>query len=185
MIEIVNAKGKIRVRSQYNKYWIDKAKSLGGRWLPHDKVWEFSEEKEDIVKDSLFEIYGENGSPVEKVKVNIDLDVFDYDQELDICGIVAAIRPSRDAKVILKNGAYLISGSFLSSGGSSKYPSITAIPGTIVRLEIPISIYMKVKDVKGITLVNGNKDMIDKLEKEREMLLERIKEIDIELFKLK
>lgn len=112
--------------------------------------------------------------------IELDLDAYtegDEDGEIRVGSMVVLKRRYRDSEVVFSDNAMLISGGFATSGGSVKYPSISANEGTIIRVKkVPETIFNKIKDHEGVKLVSDID--VESLKVEREKLLKRLAEID-------
>ena len=170
--------GTISVVSAYNGAWVARAKELGGKWNGNASAWQFPETIEDLVRDALMDIYGEDGKPTEKVTIDIKLDTEDdIEQSLVIAGVEFLTRRDRDSAVGVRNGAIIVKGSFKKSGGSLQYPRIGCPTSeTVLRVQIP-----KTKlDSVGFDYTEVHAEPIDRtaLEAEKEALLKRLAEIE-------
>lgn len=181
MVEVKFENGKMRVKSDYNPEFIEKAKCMQGKW--NAPFWDFPEENEEVVRNLLLSIYGEDGTPCESVTVDIVLDDYSYGRELTLDTLLIASRHCRDYSVKLSSNAIVVSGRFSGSGGSVKHPAVTHDPGTVVRVKnVPVTIFKKVENMPGISLAKeDSRTRKQKLEKEKAALLERIIEIEAEL----
>lgn len=181
MVEVKFENGKMRVKSDYNPAFIEKSKNMQGKW--NAPYWDFPEENEEVVKNLLLSIYGEDGTPCESVTVDISLDDYSYGRELTLDTLLIASRHCRDYSVKLSSNAIVVSGRFSGSGGSVKHPAVTHDPGTVVRIKnVPVTIFKKVENMPGVSLAKeDSKTRKQKLEKEKATLLERIIEIEAEL----
>lgn len=177
--------GRVKVQSDYNRKFVAKAHELQGKW--ESPYWTFPEENEELVRDALLSIYGEDGRVHETVTVDLDLDKYEYDRDIKIGSIVIARREYRDSSVYVNKKAVVISGGFCRSGGSRNQPRVTHEEGTVLRLkDIPIAIYDKIKEQTGVKKVDLNADENKaekkaKLEREREALVKRLGEIEKQL----
>lgn len=167
--------GKVSVESAYNKDWIARARELGGKW--NAPAWVFPEANEELVRDALLSIYGENGRPVKKVTIDINLDSEGYyGQDYQIAGITVLRRRGRDYAVSCENGCVIVSGGFEKSGGSAANPRIgTPDKNTVIRVSIPEAMLGRVKEQYTIHEGKVNKAA---LEAEKAELLKRLAEIE-------
>lgn len=180
-VKIEKGNGIIRVFSDYSKEFIDAAHELNGRW--RDGAWCFNESVEDVLKETLMDIYGEDGSSTKMVTVKFHAPDFEEESELNIGGIQIAKRFNRDSKVRFTNSsAFLVNGKFKASGGSARYPRIDAEPGTVVKCTIPEAMYERYKDK--LELVTNDNDKKKNLLEEKEKLIARLAEIEKELSEL-
>lgn len=175
--------GKIYVKSEYNKAFINKARYLQGKW--ESPYWVFPEDNREEVKELLLDTYGEadilEDEEQQKVTVEIDLELYTdtkgANNELRLDNILLASRTSRNSYVKLADNVMVIQGGFEESGGSRANPALCPEDNTILRVKnVPLPIYEKVKDEDGIRLIS-DVDIIA-LAKEKDRLLARIAEID-------
>lgn len=155
MIKIIKENGKLKVRCDFNREWIKKAKETQGHW--ENPYWVFPEENEEIVRNILKDVFGEDDTPGEKVTVDLDLDQYRYGNNLMIASILIASRPAREAAVKLSENALVLKGGFEARGGSTRTPRVTHEEGTVVRVkELPVLLYEKIKDLPGVSLVEAS-----------------------------
>jgi hypothetical protein len=126
---------KLSVVSPYYADFAKRAKALGGKWSATGKRWVFDSRIEPEVRKALLSCYGEDGSgPVECVTVRFDISEYKHNAILDNLGRVLCQRSGRDSPVRLGDGVAIVQGGFPESGGSMKYPSISAREGTILQI---------------------------------------------------
>lgn len=177
MVKLEKSEGKIYTTTTYNATFIKKAKNLQGKW--DGEHWVFDEKVENLVREILKEIYGTDGECfTKKVTVELELDkYFTVDkQELKIGDLVIAIRRYRDSEVILKEGAIVVTGGFPSSGGSMKTPRLNAHKDTVIRVEIPETLYDKIAELPGVDLIQV--DLNTDLEAELLKIEDEIKKLE-------
>lgn len=181
-MEIKIENGKMKVRCDYNRTFITKAKELQGKW--ESPFWVFPEENEELVRAALMNAYGEDGRVHDTVVVDLNLDEYSYGHVLKIGSIVLVSRRGRDTPVTVNPRAVVIAGGFSESGGSSNSPAVTHKDGTIVRVkDLPVEIYNQVKDLPGVYKVDldakeNKREKKANLERERAAILKRLSEID-------
>lgn len=184
-IKIEKCNKKITVKTPYSRIFIREARKLNGKWDNTEKVWVFDTRDEKKVREICLNIYGNDGiSELEKVDVIIDLDNVKFENQLYICGILIASRPSRDRPVSLYN-TIILEGAFPASGGSMKYPNLEPEIGTILEArDIPVNIAKKVveENPKGFRLKQPLPEN-EILLKERERLMNELKIINNKLNK--
>ena len=168
--------GKIKVESAYNKEWVKRAKELGGRW--NAPCWVLPEENEELVREALMNIYGEDGRPVEMVTVDIAFGTDEnFHDDIVVAGKTIARRRYRDSNVMFENGAVLVSGGFDERGGSAKYPMIgTPHENTVIRISVPKNMLDKIN--RPYTVTASAKVNKAALEAEKAALLKRLQEIE-------
>lgn len=177
--------GRVKVQSDYNRKFVAKAHELQGKW--ESPYWTFPEENEELVRDALLSIYGEDGRVHATVTVDLDLDKYEYDRSIKIGSIVIARREYRDSSVYVDKRAVVLQGGFCSSGGSRNRPAVTHKEGTVLRIkDIPLAIYEGIKGLAGVTKVDldADENKAEKkasLEREREALVKRLNEINEQL----
>lgn len=169
--------GKIYVKSDYNAEFVRRAKNIGGKW--GKPYWVFPEENEDVLEKLCVEIYGEYLGG-KKLTVIVDIyksDVHSQGSGLYLGGKLLATRFSRDSEVVVPDDVAVYEGYFEKSGGSSNNPKVTCIEGTKLKVRnFPQALYDRLKSKDGIEIVED----VDRsaLEKERDQLLARVKEIE-------
>lgn len=189
-MEVIKEDGKLKVKSEYNAEFIRKAHELSGKW--DSPYWVFDEKNEQIVRQTLMEVYGEDGTPQKEVTIDIDLDKYfpEYyrgrNDDAEFHGKSLCYRPGRDSNVKMRNDAIVIKGGFPSNGGSRNHPALDWENGTVIRVTVTEAAYLAEKEHEGITL-HENDDKTQKiqaLKDEKERLMARVAEIDAEMEKL-
>lgn len=186
------ADNKIEVIAPYNNSFIKKARMLKGHW--NGKGWEFKKEYENIIKEHLMDIYGDDGGIIPKCVVRVNLSKLTdinynkiWDDEVRMFGRTLAIRKYRDSAPLLDKTVVLVKGGFSNSGGSRNNPRLNFYDNTILQIDdVPEHLYIKILneyDLKDdndiIYVIKNNKDnYIDELIKEKEKLLKRLSKID-------
>lgn len=184
------ADNKIEVIAPYNNSFIKKARMLKGHW--NGKGWEFKKEYENIIKEHLMDIYGDDGGIIPKCVVRVNLSKLTdinynkiWDDEVRMFGRTLAIRKYRDSAPLLDKTVVLVKGGFSNSGGSRNNPNLKFYDNTILQIDdVPEHLYVKLlneydlKDDNDIIYRVDNKNNIDKLKEEKERLLKRLSEID-------
>lgn len=105
------------IMSEFNHNVIACARKHCGKWTGNS--WKFSTE---IVEDIFEKLFGKSDKIVKVIITN--KDVTTNDQILAIGGYSVCQRKGRDTSVRLFRGVELIAGSFSSSGGSMRHPSV-------------------------------------------------------------
>lgn len=181
-IQVINEDKKFGIVSDYNQTWISKARKLGGKWNGVRKAWFFDNKKQDVVDESLKEVFGESpfsDEEVERVDIKIKGVDFIKNNTIQVGTIVVASRRSRDVPVQLKNDAYVTSGDFPSRGGSAAYPCCE--PNEDVEMIVPnfpVSILSKI-DKALYTIIDDEVKQQDELIREKKRLEKRLAEIDL------
>lgn len=182
---------KMEVVSDYNKDFIRKAKDLHAKW--NGKGWVFDKEDEELVRDILKNIYGEDGrEEVNKVTVRVDLDKLvelegiGYYSEINLFGRTLVRRPGRDYEVKKHDTVKVLAGGFKGMGGSKAHPRLEELEGTLLEVKnVPMGMYLNELDRLGLKedndtvyIANKDEEYKNKLLKEKEELLKRLEEID-------
>lgn len=156
-IKIKRNNNKLLITSPYSRSFVSKMRNLQGKWNAELKVWEVSEDFEDRDKD-----------------------------DIRIGNIVTVYRPSRDAKVILRDTA-IMEGEFDKSGGSVKHPAVFDRGegyNVILRSTIYKKEYEKLsEEEKSKLTIIKKQDKKERLLNEKEILIKRLSEIEDELKK--
>lgn len=173
MVRIEKKEGRIYTTTPFNGVFVKKAKNLNGKW--NGECWVFDEKVENFVKELLIEVYGTDGSYTKTITIDIDLNSYAdcKSNTVWLDNLILAQRVYRDSAVKLSENTIIISGGFPSSGGSVKNPRLETYENTVLRVEIPETIYNRVKDLSGVNLV----DLHENLEKELEDVEKQIKEL--------
>ncbi|MFH8350221.1 hypothetical protein [Streptomyces sp. NPDC018045] len=177
--------GRIALVSPYNADMVQSCKDLGGKWDQAAKCWHFDSRDEDRVRELAREVFGTDGSSADEadtVTVRYSIGGLGAGghrlDRLILAGREIVIRRYRDEPPRLGQGVVLISGGFASQGGSTRYPSLAAEPGTVLEVrDIPRA---AVPDDPRITIVDETID-VAALTAERARLAARIADIDAAL----
>ena len=125
-IKIKRNNNKLLITSPYSRSFVSKMRNLQGKWNAELKVWEVSEDFEDKVYDAILKIYRVDLTGKEEYMI-VEYCAKDFEDrdkdDIRIGNIVTVYRPSRDAKVILRDTA-IMEGEFDKSGGSVKHPAV-------------------------------------------------------------
>lgn len=179
-MKITKENGKIKVQSDYNADFVKRAKLLHGKW--ERPYWVFPEENEPEVKELLMRIYGENGDEQEAVDLIVSIGQMDDAQTLSLGGYKLASRRFRDEAVRLGDNVILLNGDFAISGGSAKYPRVSASKDAVVKAKgVPMALYERFKGAGFVRLADDADAHRAKLLAERERLLARLTEINAAL----
>jgi hypothetical protein len=179
MLAITTENGKLAVVAPYKPGFVSRAKTLGGKWDGIRKAWVFDANDTDLVKRALRAHYGEDGSPVDRVTVIVDVSDYDNDDEVDILGRILCSRPGRDDCVRLGEGVLLESGGFPGSGGSMKYPKLGKNTAKLRVKGVPRPVAEKaIADGYGVTIVTPAAIDREALEAEAKQIRSRLAEIE-------
>lgn len=177
MVKIEKTETEIKVKAPFNPTFIKKAKGLKGKW--DGEYWVLPIKTEELVRNLLNEIYGTDGENHCKfVTVDLDLDTYEGndDHTVKVGELVLVERLRRDSDVVLSKETMIIKGGFPSRGGSTKTPRLEAFKETILRVEIPETIFEKIKEMEGVKLVVA--------EKTKKEIKNEIEKIEVEIKKL-
>ncbi|MEU4410792.1 helix-turn-helix domain-containing protein [Streptosporangium sp. NPDC023963] len=186
-ITVTTENGQTSVCSPYDTTFVTKAKTIGGRWNGPAKAWQFDARDENRVRDLLREVYGTDGSPVDDADlVTVRVRLADHEvsyrdgADAKFAGRRIATRPGRDSAVRLAVNVVLIEGKLPSTGGSMRYPQISAGDDVIVEVrDIPrTTLNLEREDSYEIVDETCGEVDVDALLTEREQLLARLAEID-------
>ena len=155
MKELKHESGKIFVKADYNREFIDKAKTIGGSWLK--PYWVFPENNEDVLRELCLKCHGTYNGEEDSLTILADLADCPYSYEgnsLMLGTILLARRYSRDSSVVTAPNVCVIKGEFNASGGSACHPSVTWDDGVVLRIEkFPRMQYEALPHTKGITVL--------------------------------
>ena len=131
---------RIALRSPYSPNYPPRAKELGGRWDPLDRVWTFDARNEQLVRSLAREFWGTDGSDP-TCTVRVDCSKAPYGafegRELELLGRIIISRPGRDERVRPGRGVVIESGGFATKGGSKRYPVIGKGDAVILIRDVP------------------------------------------------
>lgn len=175
---------RIFVESEYNVSFVKKVKRIGGKW--NGKEWHVDENSKELLGEILLTSYGENPfNPLQNKKIKVEFKPMDfegYDKTIDVGGFPVVTRRGRDYNVQLLNNASVIKGAFRTSGGSVKNPACNATEDIVMVVDLPELIYKELseKDLNKLKVITTESKK-EELEREKEQLLKRLAEIDLEL----
>lgn len=170
--------------SPYNGKAVKRARELHGKFDYQTKAWRFDKRDHDRVVALARDVYGyseDPDTPTVTVRINAE-DHRDADNGVQFAGRTVAHRPGRDSRVRLADNVVVVEGHFPESSGSMKYPTALEAGDHVVLevRDIPSSSLTLEKE-DSYTIVDGAKERRQALEDEKKRLLERIRQIDIEL----
>lgn len=143
-IQIVKNGDKVLATTPYNKVYIKLVKEIGGKWDPANKVWTVPTDKEQELRQILFNVYGwEEQSAEETLRIRLDGRYYETRQGVIMIGdILIAKRWRRYGGVTLYNGAELIEGAFGWDGKSNMRPRVIGSETTdVITIEVEVSRY--------------------------------------------
>ncbi len=193
-VKVEQHDGKLYTYTPYNRNFVARAKTIGGRWDPAEKAWYFNERDKELALNLLSELFGytQTTEQVADVEIHIkagqqyydfddDFNDFDSDGTLIVANRPIAWRKSRNAAVALADGVVLKDGKFPSSAGSAKYPHIwdhdIENDVTLLIHDFPLSSVEKISPGFAPVVLEKSID-VEGLKVEKEKLLARLKEID-------
>ena len=180
-MNVITEEDYIKVQVEFCPAFIKKVKQIGGFF--HKPYWFVPIKNKAQLKELLLDIFGECNSLEKKktdtVDVLINLDQYYFENVVLIGELPIAARQYRDSSVKLVSNAYLISGGFNDRGGSARYPAVNPLPNTVLRVDgLPISLYDKIRDQKGVQLISEYDAYIHSLIVEKKRLEKRIEKIN-------
>lgn len=126
----------IAIASPYNAEFVAGIKAMLGRWNASDKTWVVPFAVEAEARSLLRAIYGEDGTPVERVDLEIEF-LRDVEERGEIClaggDVTIAYARGRDSGGYPAAGVAKIAGS-LRSGGSRANYTVKACAGLRLRM---------------------------------------------------
>lgn len=196
-LKITKKERTVEVFSEYNSYFVEGARNLGGKW--RNECWVFDIREEDDVKKLCMEAYGEDGVNVDQVDVEIVFKDEFYAPKgpIDVFGRTIARAFGRDSGAKLGDGVKLIEGEFYSSGSMKNWRT-EAKDGTIVLIRDVSKFLVEQNDnpqiEANIVSINSTKKTDEKesllaelykIRAREDEILRRLKEIDPEMVKLR
>ena len=134
MIEIGHTHSGISVKAPYFAPFVDRARELGGRWLPQDRAWSFPARIADEVRAAVRDHYGTEGDPGDYVTVNVTALQDVSGHETVRIGYVHLAKP--DPR--FGTGARVLDGNALLEGTVEAIGSlVTAMKGSRFRIRVP------------------------------------------------
>lgn len=128
---------RVQLVCPYDPDFPAKAAALGGYF--RGGTWFFDLRDEQRVRDLVKAVYGTDGSDVDQPTVTVRVDAYALIgtrscAELRLAGRSLVSRRARDSRVQLGTGVIVAEGSFPSSGGSVKSPSLFPKAGTVLEV---------------------------------------------------
>lgn len=171
--------GKLCVKCDFNRDFINEVKSLGGTW--HSPYWCVPEENGEQLSILLLRIYGEDGTEQERVTVVVLLDFLKEDRANAVYrmdGKILCQRRTRDSRVQLGEDVVLLSGGFGDSGGSSSRPLVNANPKTSLRVSnVPMLLFERFKDSPGVRLYEEKPETTEAVTVRRRKIMSEISQL--------
>lgn len=151
--------GKILVRADYNRKFIDKAKTIGGTWSK--PYWVFPENNEDVLRELCLKCYGTYDGEEDTLTILADLAKCPYSYKgssLFLGTLLLATRYSRDGSVVTAPNVCVVKGEFNASGGSIRCPDVTWDGSVVLRIDkFPRMLYESLPHTKGIKVLQETK----------------------------
>ena len=182
-ITITDTEDNTILSSPYNEEAVKRARELHGRFDYQTKTWRFDKRDHDRVVALARDVYGyseDPDTPTVTVRVNAE-DHRDDDNGIRFAGRTIAYRPSRDGRVRLAENVVVVEGHFPESSGSMKSPTVLGVGDHVVLEVRDIPSTSLTLEEDSYTIVDGAKERRQVLEDEKKRLLERVRQIDIEL----
>ena len=171
---------KMYVVSDYSAEFVKEARKLNGKWS--GGAWLFDANDEEMVRDVLLKVYGEDGkTAVETVNVEVTIDDIAGRDSIELFGRVLAKRFNRDGNVTLHDSVVVKKGGFPDHGGSRSNPALNYSDNTVLLVKnVPLTLVQKELEnyPNSIKIVSEKKVDKDALLKEKELLLQRLDEIE-------
>jgi hypothetical protein len=185
---------KIRVKTPYDKAFVERARNLRGTWSKSTSEWVFDDSIEEYIREALMDVYGTTGeAPVEMVSLLIDgYDDNQLNGPIELFGRIIARAFGRDSGAKLGDDIIWISGEY-TSGGSVKNWRTYVSDGRFEIKNFPLPRVQKedvqnaiaegwcvIKEQRQSEEVDIYKELISRIEKEgnidklRNMLIEQI-----------
>lgn len=168
MKELKHESGKIFVKAEYNREFIDKAKTIGGTWS--EPYWVFPENNEDVLRELCLKCYGTYGDEEDTLTILADLEEcpYSYNRKSIVLGSVPlATRYARDKSVVTVPNVCVVEGEFEPRGGSVNRPEVTWDGHVVLRIEkFPRMQYETLPHTNGIKVLQETKRSPRKCAKE-------------------
>lgn len=132
--------GMFLVKAAYNEAFITAAKQRGGEW--RNPYWAFPGDDAELARGIVLSHYHWDGKRNPHVICEMDITRGTCGDDSIVVGPIQVARKRfRDSAPSLADGVVVVSGAFLSRGGSAKSPEITYDEDTTVRIkEVPLSV---------------------------------------------
>ena len=156
MIEINKTADRLYVRTPYHPRFIERARSLHGRWEAKRMAWCFSSRDEERIRQVCREIFGTDGDDEPLlVIVRVALDAIKVDgAELYLCGRQVLRKRHRDLPPLLGEDVIVYKGSLKEYGGSKQHPEITWEPDTWLEIRnVPLTLAQKLIGMPGYIII--------------------------------
>lgn len=174
-VSIKKSNKTIKVTSQYNPLFSSKARKLNGQYDYSSKSWSFDIRVENLVKEILLEVYGNDGSETTFVDVDItvgDDNLLGHQDSIYLAGRIIAGARGRDSGATIGNGIVLVSGEIKSGGSVKNWLTVVKSESVFRILDLPLGalkfledredINYKIIDTHNIeaeTVVNNDSDV--------------------------
>lgn len=139
-VSIKKSNKTIKVTSQYNPSFASKARKLNGKFDYTSKSWSFDIRSEELVKEILREVYGNDGSETTFVDVDItvgDENLLGHQESIYLAGRIIASATGRDSGVTIGNGIVLVSGEIKSGGSVKNWLTVVKSESVFRILDLP------------------------------------------------
>lgn len=185
-IEVKN--GKANIYTPYNPTFVCKIKGIGGaKWDSEEECWIVPEDMIDSAREIMRDAYGFADTDVAetvKVKVTVLDDVSAYHAPYELMGKVLSRAYGRDSGAYIGNDVAYISGQPCSAGSVKNWGSKVNKGSVIVLTNVSKNLYERylespIENLE-VELMEYKKSR-NELLKEKDELLERLKEVEKEL----
>lgn len=184
-VETKISNGKFKVCSDYNKQFVDAARKMGGKW---DGVfWVFDERNMQIVKSTLFDIYGDDGESTPdtvSIKIRYPEKYSVTGDSVSVLGKVIAKAYGRDSGARLGDNVVMLQGDIRSGGSVKNWQTIVEADSIFIVHDFPRGRVSDITSCEVLEIIERkelpNPPVIDRnaLVEERERILKRLQEID-------
>lgn len=184
-MKITIENGTAKVYTPYNREFVEKIKTIGGRkWDATEKCWTVPESEVETVRKHMMDVFGETDQPIagEKVTVKITFNregASDYREGIYLFGKPIIRAFGRDSGARVCDDVTLIEGK-VTSGGSSKNWYTLAAEGTVLKVRNVPKAALEMIEGYDVTVEEIEETGINRqaLEDEKAKLLARLAEIE-------
>ena len=188
MFKIKNSGKYILVKTPYNPHFVDAVKNMGGKWDNEQEEWKLRAELLAEVRKKMLQCFGRDDTPAKLVNVRVktlDAITSDYNESIYMYGRRICGAWGRDSGVNLGESVAFIEKIGESAGSLKNW--YTRIPADAVFIifdvaENALSLPNEYDEDINVEII-PKEIVTDELMREKELLLQRISEIDILLQK--
>lgn len=175
----------------YHNDFVQRAKTIGGRWDSARRVWTFDPRDDARVRELVVSLFGTDGSEPEGDLVTVRIALREdggWSNKMTFAGRTVAERPGRDWAPKLAANVVLVEGKWEASGGSRNNPRLAGGTAVVEIRDLPRAA-LSIEGEGDYEIVSPEPEPVnntpavdvDALLAEREALLARIAEIDAQL----